>query len=103
MSVLSLSVGVILLFFRNITCPLKHQPQQDIICPLTRQLPGKYRVCLQQNILSRVYISKHPLTKQVLEKHHMTQLSLQRNQKFSLHMLAVKTAIFCCIYKNNVD
>jgi hypothetical protein len=36
---------------------------------------------LPRSLLQR----KHPLIRQFPEKHHMIQLSLQRNQKFTLH------------------
>ena len=91
------TVEVYLYPFLSITYPLKFLFLENVTCYFFQAASRKTGcICSHQKILSHVCFSKtsshvsasakHPLIRQFPEKHHMAQLSLQRNQKFPLHI-----------------
>ena len=60
--------------------------------PFSRKLPEKHHVSV---------FSKTSAPKTVSRKHHMTQLSLQRNQKFPLHICCSKSPTQICPSNEN--
>ena len=93
---LSTVCWVILIFFPNITWPLKDLLQPNITCPFfTRQHPEKHHMSILCRASSHMSAStKHPLRRELPEKHDITQLSLQRNHKFPLHSSFIQTISF---------
>lgn len=82
----SVHCWVIFAHFPNVTCFLKNQLYQNIICSFPRQLPGKHPMSDLSKISSRMSTSAKPsFHETVSRKHnHMTQLSQQWNQNFPL-------------------